>query len=239
MPFDNLLKRIWIAGEQTGPLPGGNSGEFFANWLSHGTGGTCFSINGGLYALTQSAGFEARLIAGTVIVEGFTRDTNHGSVVNLEGVDYPVDGNIGSFNVLPLDSNRPTSSGESIHDIQAMPLDGGFDVFWYTGIDRTGPLVFRTDPKYDPVEHAFFLDRYDSSKEFSPFNEAVYICRRFPDSIVTVGRNKRLDVGLNNTVSTTEISAEDRKRVLIEDLGISEEIADALPPDVPGGTALL
>src|SRR5690242_7978986 len=51
VPFDNVQKRIWFAGPQTTPLPGGNPSEFFSNFLKHGTGGTCWPINGGLYAL--------------------------------------------------------------------------------------------------------------------------------------------------------------------------------------------
>ena len=242
VPFDNIQKRIWFTGDQRTPLTGGNPTVFFENWLAHGTGGTCWSISGGMCALVRSLGFEARRIAGSMIVEGVSRGANHGSVlVRLEDVDYLVDANIGSIKVLPLVPGTPASTGEGIHDISAIPIKGGFDVLWYTGINRKEPLVFRPEQEHDPVDHSFFLEAYDrtKSKGFDLFNYALYICRRFPDSIVTVGRNNKLIVAADNSITKTEISDAERRRVLVEELGISEEMAVALPPDVPGGMALL
>ncbi len=241
VPFDNIQKRIWFAGDQTTPLTGGDPTEFFENWLTHGTGGTCWPINDGLYALFHSLGFDARRIAGCIIMEEYP-GTNHGSmVVTLDGVGYLIDANIGSFKVLALVPNTPASTGEGIHDISAVPIDGGFDVFWYTGINRKEPLVFRTEPEHDPVDHAFFLEAYDrtKSKGHDLFNYALYICRRFPDSIVTLGRKNKITVAAHNIATKTEISDAERRRVLVEELGISEEIVEALPPDVPGGAELL
>ena len=40
-------------------------------------------------------------------------------------------------------------------------------------------------------------------------------------------------------MTKTEINYTARRRVLVEEFGISEEIAEALPPDVPGGAAFL
>src|SRR6202163_517990 len=53
VPFDNIQKRIWFASPQTTPLPGGDPNEFFKNWLQHGTGGTGWAINGGMYLLVH------------------------------------------------------------------------------------------------------------------------------------------------------------------------------------------
>src|SRR6516225_2208064 len=78
--FDNVQKRIWFAGPQTTPLPGGDPDEFFNNFLRHGTGGTCWPLNGAMYALAHALGFRARRIVGSVIVEGYPRGANHGSV---------------------------------------------------------------------------------------------------------------------------------------------------------------
>ena len=69
---DNIQKRIWFAGDQTTRLTGGDPAEFFENWLAHGTGGTCFPINGGICALVHSLGFDARRIVGTMIMGGYT-----------------------------------------------------------------------------------------------------------------------------------------------------------------------
>jgi len=121
--FDNVQKRIWFAGPQTTPLPGGDPTEFFNNFLRHGTGGTCWPLNGAMYALVHALGFRASRIVGSVIVEGYPRGANHGSVlVDLDGISYLVDAWMASFKVLPLVPGRPASTGNGIHDIRAVPI---------------------------------------------------------------------------------------------------------------------
>ena len=113
VPFDNIQKRIWFASSQITPLPGGDPNEFFSNWLQHGTGGTCWPLNGAMYSLARALGFDARRIVGSVIVEGYPRGANHGSVlVNLDGINYLVDAWMAAFKVLPLISGKPSSTGQ-------------------------------------------------------------------------------------------------------------------------------
>ncbi len=235
---DNILKRIWLTGNRTTPLTGGYPTEYFENWLAHGAGGTCYPTNGAVYALLSSLGFDARRIAGCIVMDEYP-GTNHGSVVvSLDAVDYLVDGNFGAFEALPLVPGRGTSTRQGLHQIKAVPVEDGFEVIWYTSINREEPLTFRTEPEHDPVDHNFFLKYYDETKKISVFNDTLFICRRYPDSIVTLGREKAV-VGADNTLTKSEISDTERKRVLVEEFGISEEITAALPPDVPGGFAML
>lgn len=240
VPFDNIQKRIWFAGDRSKPVTGGDPTEFFEHWLTHGTGGTCFPINGALHALVHSLGFDARRNAGSVIVEGYPAGGNHGTVlVTLDGVDYLIDGNLGAFKALPLLPDTPTSTGDGLHDIRAVPLEGRFDVLWYQGHSREAPLVFRTELEYDSVDHAFFLARYDWTTTVGLFNDALYICRRLPESIMVMGRTNKITVATNNTLTKTEITEAERRRALVEEFGMSVDIANALPPDVLGGAALL
>jgi arylamine N-acetyltransferase len=237
---DNIQKRIWFAGEQASPVTGGDPIEFFENWLAHGTGGTCFPINNAIYTLARSIGFDARRIAGSMIVEGLEQDANHGSVlVTLEGVDYLVDAQLAAFKALPLVPDQAASTGEGIHDIKAVPVEDTFHVLWYAGHNREQPITFHATQEYDPVDHVFFLTQYDLSRSNSrsPFNESLYICRHFSDSILTLGRSNKITVASDNTVTTTELTDEERRSVLVEEFGISEETVNALPPDVPGGSA--
>lgn len=237
---DNIQKRIWFAGEKTTPVTGGNPIDFFENWLAHGTGGTCYPINNAIYTLARSLGYDTRRIAGSNIVEGFDTDANHGSmIINLEGIDYLVDAQFAAFKALPLIPGQAASTGNSIHDIEAVPDENGFHVLWYAGHNREQPIRFNMTPKYDPVYYADFLTLYErsTSNSRSPFNESLYICRHFSDSILTVGRKNKITVDSDNFVTKAELTDEERQKVLIEDLGISEEAVNALPPDVPGGIA--
>ncbi len=60
---------------------------------------------------------------------------------------------------------------------------------------------------------------------------------RFPDSIVIVGRGNRIKVSADNSVTKSEITIAQRNSVLIDELGISEEMTKAIPPDDEGGIA--
>ena len=238
IPFDNVQKRIWFAGPQTSPLPGGNPNEFFDGWLQHGTGGTCWPLNGGMYALAHALGFEARRIVGSVIVEGYPQGANHGSVlVNLGGISYLVDAWMAAFKVLPLISGKPSSTGHGIHDIHAVPTESGFEIISYPGFNREQPLPFRPEPEYDPVDHAFFLTRADRTKTVGFFNDAIFICRHFLEAILTMGRKSKFRVAADGTLTKTEPAEAERKTSLIEEFGLSEEIVEKLPPNVPGGIA--
>ncbi len=238
VPFDNVQKRIWFASPQTTPLPGGDPAEFFNDFLQHGTGGTCWPINGGMYALLLALGFQARRIAGSVVVEGYPQGANHGSVlVTLDGISYLVDGWMASFKVLPLVPGRPGSTGTGIHDIRAVPTENGFEIISYPGFDRDHPLPFRPEAEHDPVDHAFFLARADRTRAVGFFNDALFISRHFPESILTIGRKSKFRVAADGALTKTEVGEVERKRALIEEFGLSEEIVQALPRDVSGGVA--
>jgi len=238
VPFDNVQKRIWFAGPQTTPLPGGDPNEFFNNWLQHGTGGTCWPLNGAMYTLMHALGFHARRIVGSVIVEGYPQGANHGSVlVTLDGISYLVDAWMASFKVLPLVPGRPASTGGGIHDIRAVPTENGFEIISYVGFNRALPLPFRPEPEHDPVDHSFFLARADRTRAVGFFNDALFITRHFRDSILTIGRKSKFRVAADGTLTKTEVGEVERRTTLIEEFGLSEEIVQALPHDLAGGVA--
>lgn len=240
VPNDNIQKRIWLVGDQTTPVTGGIPIEFFENWLAHGTGGTCFPASGGLCALLRAIGFNANRISGSVMMEGIERQANHGSVlVSLEGANYLVDPQHASFTALRIIPGQPSSTGDGIHDIRAVPVAGGFELQSYPGSNRQDPLRIRFDMEKGLVDHNFFLEYYALSalreRNRSPFNDALFICRRFPGSIIIVGRGNKIEVSSDNSVTKSEITIAERNRVLIEELGISEEVTKAIPPDEDEG----
>lgn len=236
VPFDNVQKRIWFASDHTVPLPGGNPAEFFENWLAHGTGGTCWPINGGLYSLLRALGFDARRIVGSVIVEGYPQGANHGSIlVSIDRVEHVADGWMSSFKALPVKPGLSTSTGDGIHDIRAVPTESGHELLCYAGWNREQPLPFRPEPEYDPVDHDFWLARYDRTKKVGFFNDALFICRHFSRSILTVGRMNKICVAADGSLTKTQLTEAGRKAVLIQELGLSEAIVERLPADVPDG----
>ena len=61
VPFDNVVKRIHLASGDATPIPNGNPEAFFASWLEHGTGGTCWPSTLALHALLEALGFDVRI----------------------------------------------------------------------------------------------------------------------------------------------------------------------------------
>jgi len=241
---ENTLKRIWFAGDRRGPLPGGEPVNFFDSWLRYGTGGTCFPINGGFCSLLNAIGFKARRISGAVDNGGNDIDANHGSVVvQLDGHDYLADVQIGSFSVLPLNSKHITSTGKRLHGISSEPSANSFTIAFHPGPRREQTVIFRTDPRYDPVDHQFFVKHYElsasSTQNRSRFNDSLFACKRKPEAMLIVGRLNRFDIGPDNTVRKKEITEPERSKILVEEFGIAEEVVEALPPDEDKGFSII
>jgi len=237
---DNIQKRIWFGGDRATPVTGGDPAEFFENWLRHGTGGTCFPISGALVALLQALDFPARRITSTMMIPGAMRGiSNHGTVlVSFDGVDYLADAQTAGFEALPLLPGQASRTTSGIHAMRALPIEDGHEVFFWAGHMREHEFRFQTEPENDPVDHARFLSLYDRSANaqgYSPFNSALYICRHFEDSVLSIHQGNRVAVAADGSITSEEVDDAQTREALVEDFGISEEAVDALPKDEPGG----
>jgi hypothetical protein len=177
-----------------------------------------------------------RRILGAVMMEGIEHEGNHGTVlVRIGDIDYLVDAQLAAFSVLPLVAGQPASTGEGIHDISAVPFERGFEVKWYPGSNRQIPVITRLDLQRGPVDHGTFLTQYALSalrdRRRSPFNEALFIGRHFPNRILNVGRNTRTDISNDNVIAKREISPAERVRIFVDECGLSAEIVEKIPPD--------
>ncbi len=112
-----------------------------------------------------------------------------------------------------------------------------FEIYSYPGWLRDQPLPFRIESEYDPVDHAFFLARYALTKKMGFFNDAFFICRHFPDSILTLGRHSKFHASADGTLTRTQPTEAERRAAIIEEFGLSEEIVQAILPNVPNGVA--
>lgn len=241
VPNDNILKRIWLVGDRTKPLTGGDPIEFFLNWLEHGTGGTCFPANGALCSLLLALGFDAQRFSGAVLMEGLEHEGNHGTViVRIDGLDYLVDAQLASFVPLPLVSGEFASTGDGIHDIRAVPNAEGFDIHWYPGANRERPMVMRPNLALGAVDHAYFLRQFALSasrdRRRSPFNEALFVGRHFRGSTLRgstliVSRNSKIVVTSDNVAAKSENTLFERSRILVQEFELSEFVVNAIPAD--------
>ncbi len=237
---DNIQKRIWFGGDRSKPVTGGDPTEFFENWFRHGTGGTCFPINGAFAVPLQALDFPARRITSTMMAPGATRGiANHGTVlVSLDGVDYLADAQIAGFEALPLLQGRESRNTSGIHAMRASPIEDGHEVCFWAGHMREHEFRFQTEPENDPVDHPRFLSLYSRSANaqgYSPFNSALYICRHFEDSVLSIHRGSRVAVAADGSINAEEVDDAQTREALVEEFRISEEAVEALPQDEPGG----
>jgi N-hydroxyarylamine O-acetyltransferase len=229
VPFDNVRKMIWLREEIPGPLPGDDAQDFFEAWLAHGTGGTCWAGNGALHALLRSLGFETRRGYATMMAAPDI-PPNHGTVVVDPG-DGPlllVDASVLFGEPLPLVAGAAVEHpgwGVRLREDE----DGKLRLAW---------RAFHADP-FDCRIEATDADRetfsrfHEVTRAWSPFNYSLSARRNVDHRVIgaSFGRIARLE-GTGPIAFDEEPSRESRKRLLVDELGISEEMADRLPEDL-------
>ena len=78
-----------------------------------------------------------------------------------------------------------------------------------------------------------FRERHEQSRTWSPFNYELYARAICGEAVVGLARGQRVAFDSAGSVSHTLLGGDDRLRVLIDELGMHEEIVRRLPPDMP------
>jgi N-hydroxyarylamine O-acetyltransferase len=216
VPFDNVRKMTALRTSPQAPLPGITSHDFFAHWLAHGTGGTCWPSSNAMFDLLRALGFAAQRVVGSMRDQGLV---NHGSVkVAREGRMWLVD--------TSMLTNVPLPLGDSVWDNR--------DPIWPAEVEPTDGthLIWTQTPPYegylpcrllnDEANHAFYAARYELSRERSPFNQRVYARRNYPGRFVVISGNTR-HVRTEAGTIRQELSPEALCAALVEEIGLSAE----------------
>ena len=222
VPFDNVRKRIALAGGGGEPLPGGHAGDFLSAWLEHGTGGTCWPSSNGLHALVSACGFDVRRISASMFDRN---DHNHGSlIVRLDGAEWMVDSSIENDVPIRLERGVARTIDDPVHPIRVEPVGESFRIHWgMTQSTDTMPCRLMQDP----VDEAFYLERYEISRGYSVFNTALYARKNFPGRLVSFTGRKRHEKTAAG-VTSRELSAPELRASLIDELGLSPRIVAEL-----------
>jgi len=222
VPFDNVRKRIALASGKPDPLPGGRPDDFLEAYLEHGTGGTCWPSSNGLHALVAAAGFDVRRISASMFDRS---DHNHGSlIVRLDGGEWLVDSSMLNGAPIRLERGVASERADAIHPIRVEPVDASFRIHW--GMSQSnGTMPCRL--MQDPVDEAFYLERYEISRGYSVFNTALYARKNFPDKLVSfVGRTRHDKTAAGVTSRTLEPA--ELRAALVGELGYSPAIVAEL-----------
>ena len=230
VPFDNVRKLIHVRGNKPGPLPGSQPAEYFGAWLKFGTGGTCWSGAGALHTLLKKLGFNSVRGVATMLAAPDI-PPNHGTVlVKFGSARYLVDSSILHGEPLLLVENSDTSVSHPAWGVRSYRKDRRWYVSW-RALHKVDGFECRFERFGASVEE--FGSFYAKTSGWSPFNFEVTARANRGDEVVGVSFGHFVKLHRNGSVTRQPVSQSERNRVLIEEVGLSEEIVSQLPPDIP------
>jgi arylamine N-acetyltransferase len=230
VPFDNVLKLIAMRADGKGPMPGGTAEGFFESWLKFGTGGTCWAGAGACHALLSSLGFRAlRGIATMLVVPGLP--PNHGTVlVTFDDSRYLVDCSLLHGEPLRLEEEAETLVEHPAWGVHCFRCDERWHVTWKP-LHKVDGLDCRLERFGANREE--FTGFYGQTRAWSPFNYELNVRINRGDCVVGAAFGHAVSLNGDGSVSRKPISQEERVRLLVDEIGMTEEIASRLPADTP------
>ncbi len=239
VPFDNISKLIHVRRQDPGVLPGDDAGDFFDGWIRYGAGGTCWSGNGALCALLTALGFDARRAVATMLVAA-NLPPNHGSTTVLfDGRRYLVDASILHDEplllgeLLPPHERPPGAAPDAVSaawNATCRMHDGRWHIRWRP-LHKPEGIDCRID-QFDS-EAATFRQRHEHSRGWSPFNYELHVRMNRGTSVIGTAFGQRIEIDESGVAVQSPLPVRERIRFLVEEIGIHEELAAMVPPDVP------
>lgn len=228
VPFDNVRKLIHLHARDPGPLPGDDAEDFFTAWLKHGTGGTCWSGNGALQALLVSLGFDARRGIGTMLAAP-DLPPNHGTVtVVTDGRRYVVDASMLHGEPFELKEFEQTGVCHPAWGVVCTHAAEGWRIRWRP-LHRPEGMDCRIDNL--DVGRGEFRERHEQTRAWSPFNYELNLRLIRDEGVIGICFGRRVAFGQSGAAKQQPLDADERRRVLTEDFGLTEEIVARLPRD--------
>lgn len=224
VPFDNVRKLIALRTGAPGALPGMDPEDFLTTWLAHGCGGTCWPSATALDALARGVGFDARLVAASMMDTG--TPTHGTTIVAVDDDEWLIDSSMLTEVPLHLDLTAPTRTEHPVLAAAATPVpEGWLFTFPLASSEDTLPCRTLGPNRVDP---SFAVERFEVSREISPFND-----------LPTVRRNAAADVALwygggrryerrSTGVRERPLAGADLAAALVDEIGMSEEIVERL-----------
>jgi len=229
--YDNVQKRVYFDNGGKGPFPLADPNDFVRAVLDHGTSGSCWVTAEAFFGVLYHVGFDVRRVAGQMLECNDPMKPNHGTVVvTIDNIEYAADPSMCGEEAIPLIEGKPTQAKSLAHGLWS---EGNGNYWWRPGHSRVG-IEYTT--QFDPCTAEYFAYRYEKTKEFSLFNDILYVRRNVEEGIVSIGRGNLITVDNEGNMSAEPIDNAEIKRLLVERMGMSKDIVDRLPPDNDGET---
>ena len=84
-----------------------------------------------------------------------------------------------------------------------------------------------------PATETDFTDSYARTRGWSPFNYELSVRVNRCDKVIGVASGHSISLLADGSVTRTPLTPDERRRFLIEDVGITEALVMQLPDDVP------
>jgi len=226
--FDNVLKMIHVREGRPGPLPGSTADGFFNGWLEHGAGGTCWAGNGALHDLLEALGFDVARAIATMLPSPDSRGPNHGSViVTVEGERWIADASILSGEPIRIPGAGQVAAGP-------LPrfewLEGRPAVIWRM---LSAPDGFPCRIDRIGADAREWNTLHQRTVNWSPFNYQLSARVLRGTTSLGLSSGQRFTFDQDGSFHASQLDLEGRVGFLVEELGISEEIARRVPDDGP------
>lgn len=231
VPFDNILKLRHVQAGDLSALPGGEAAKFWQAWLRYGTGGTCWSSAGALHSLLEALGFDAIRGVATMMAAP-DLPPNHGTViVTVEGARFLVDSALLHVQPLQLRADVATQVEHGAWGCRSVWEEGRWHIHWRP-VHQPEGLVCRLESWGATGED--YRARYEGTRGWSPFNYRVYIRTNRGEESIGLAFGNKITLHADGSVSEEPIrDANHRNQMLVEELGIAEEVVNDLPADQP------
>lgn len=226
IPFDNIRKRIHLIANNPLPLPGHDDEEFYRGWLRFGVGGTCWAGNAALYALLDTLGFSCERATATMLTDS-KQPPNHGTVcVQCDDKQFLVDASMLHNTPLLLIPNHPSAIEQPAWGLTCSPLEQHWSIRW-----RPLHMLDGCECRIEkfPVTRKTFRQLNEASRKRSPFNDALYIRRNTVESVMGISGRVSVVFSPSGKIIKKSLSHKSRIKLLVEKMGISEEILSQIP----------
>jgi N-hydroxyarylamine O-acetyltransferase len=156
---------------------------------------------------------------------------NHGTVlVAYDETRYVVDASMLHSEPLRLDPDTPTGVTHPAWGVQCSTRDGFWYIRWHPA-HMLGGLDCRLDHLH--VTREIFRERHEHTRPWSPFNYELYARLLCGEAVVSTTGGQRVELNGTGGVVRRQLEEDDRIRLLVDELGMKEEIVQRLPLDTP------
>jgi N-hydroxyarylamine O-acetyltransferase len=156
---------------------------------------------------------------------------NHGTVlVAGDETRYVVDASILHSEPLRLDASTATGVTHPAWGVQCRRREGHWYIRW-----RPVHMPDGFDCRLDhlQVTRETFRKQHEQTRPWSPFNYELYARLLCGEAVVGTTGGQRVELNSAGGVVRTRLEGDGRLRLLVDELGMQEEIVQQLPPDTP------